>query len=220
MSEPSTTPLRWIAALATAVLALIAIVTLVGRPDEARPDLGPAPPCPVGFVDRPVRGEQLLTALRRAPAAAEVVAAAEERDLRYCFGAIERPVISASRVLLLSDDMAEPALAARLGHLLHHAAYGGPFPDHIAADADCDAVVDEALAAEARAYALEVTLREAFELEPSRFEFEPAARRLERAGRTRLIERYLRAHPDGARNLDPLGSGYRQRCEAARAEAR
>lgn len=216
MSEPTTGPLRWIAGLAAVVLAGLAVMTVM-RP--AAPSVGPAPPCPGGFVDRTAQAPGMLDRLR-AIGLGDTVDGANPDSLRFCYGAIDNPVVSDERVLLLSDAMAEPELLARVGHLLHHIAEGSPFPDAVAADADCDAVVATALAREARAYAAEVHARHQLGVRTSRYDFEPDARAADPEARVALIERYLVEHADGGRNLDPLGAAYRQRCEVERAEAR
>ena len=97
---------------------------------------------------------------------------------------------------------------------------GSPFPDEVGSDADCDAIVETAIAREAQAYALEVELRRVYELEAGRYGFEADYWSHPEDERLGIVERYLRDHPDGAENLDPLVTGYRQRCEVERAEAR
>ncbi len=83
---------------------------------------------------------------------------------------------------------------------------------------DCDAQVDEALALEARALALELRLRRALGVTSRRlpYAFEDGFWSAPAAGRERLVLDYLRAHPDGAPGLDGLASGYARRCRAGR----
>ena len=69
------------------------------------------------------------------------------------------------------------------------------------ADADCGALVAQALRREAEAYALEVRLRRRLGAEDTRYEFEPVFFETDPADQVALIEGYLRAHPDGAEIL-------------------
>lgn len=207
--------------LAILILLGLAATSLWQTPEAADEavDPRPAPPCPARFLDRVGQAERIEARLRGTPRGAALLDGLRVQ-VRYCFGEIEVPVVMEGRLLVLDDraDVAEQA--ARAGHLLHHVVEGSPFPDEVGADADCDAIVETAIEREAEAYALEVELRAAFELDPSRYEFEPGFFREPASGRVAYVERYLRAHPDGARNLDPLITGYRQRCEVERAEAR
>lgn len=189
-------------------------------PPADRAAAGPAPPCPYGFVDRPSETAPVLQRLRTTTDGAAVLAALGQTEVRFCWGEIANPVVQEGRLLLMSTADAPPQRAARAAHLLHHAAHGLPLPDSIDADADCGALVAQALRREAEAYALEVQLRRRLGAEDTRYEFEPVFFETDPADQVALIEGYLRAHPDGAENLEPLARGYRERCEAAVAEAR
>lgn len=200
------------------VLGLVVAQALKGptTPDgQAAFDDSPAPPCPAGFVDAVGERARLEERLRSVDEGAALLDGVPV-NVRYCLGEIDNPVVSDGRLLVLDERVERPERAARVGHLLHHVVHGLPLPDPLPASPDCDALVARALDREAGAYALEATLRAAFEVPPTRYEFEPAVRAArDRDARVAIVRRYLAAHPDGAPNIDPLGTAYRQRCDAA-----
>lgn len=202
-----------IALLAIGVAWSIAITP--GEPEPPRRSLrGPAPPCPFGYFDRVGQGQALLARLRETEEGREIADQLGSTEVRFCFGDIEVPVVSEERLLLLTDDEDEDVLAARTGHLLLHVLRGPPLPEPIPRNANCRVLVDQALHAEARAYAVELRLRRELGVLERRYEFEDAFWR-ERDGE-RVIYDYLVAHPDGGPGLDPLATAYRQRCEVER----
>ncbi|MCB9597970.1 MAG: hypothetical protein H6719_34960 [Sandaracinaceae bacterium] len=212
-------PSGWSLAMGGMAVILVGLAlasVLKGASDPV--DTTPAPPCPFGFVDNVGDAERIREQLRAVPEGAELLGALR-REVRFCFGTIDVPVVTEGRLLVLDARASVPEQAARVGHLLHHVTEGMPFPDDVPADADCDAILETAIEREAEAYALEVRLRQAVDLDPDRYEFEPAARRASGRAQVALVERYLREHPSGAPNMDPLIAGYRQRCEVERAEA-
>lgn len=205
------------AAIAIAVLGALVIAALAASDGEGAVARGPAPPCPYEFVEHLGRSDRLRRVLGSAAEGRALLDALGPTEVRFCFGSIEVPVLSDDRVLLLDANAEEAEAAARAGHLLHHAVHGSPFPPSVAAGASCDDVVRGALAAEARAYALEVRLRRALGVTGHRYAFE-AAYVANEAGERAILD-YLVAHPEGGPGLDPLGAAYRQRCELARSEA-
>ena len=200
-------------------LSGFAFASYLQRPSgEPRVDSTPAPPCPAGFIDRVGETSRILARLRSTARGASLLRALRVQ-VRFCFGEIDVAGVDERGVLQLDRraDIAEQS--ARAGHLLHHLVDGMPFPSEIAADADCDAIVDAAMHEEAEAHAVEVHLRAALGLPPSRYEFERIYHQTPAAERVLLVYRYLLAHPDGAPHMDPLLTSYRRRCEAERAAA-
>lgn len=212
---------RGIAWVAIAVLVSLVVATfVVPRRSGESAEAEPAPPCPAGFVDQQARGERLLGLLATVDEGRALVDALFGREVRFCFGSIDVPMVAGERVLLFDARAGDAEAAARAGHLLHHVVHGAPLPREIARDAACDALVRDALRREATAYALELRLRRALGVTQARYEFEAAyfAAADARAGE-RAIEAYLVAHPDGGPGIDALGAAYRERCERARAAA-
>jgi hypothetical protein len=215
----------WLAiavAVAVALLAAGVVASFVQpRPASEAPaaSAAPAPPCPFGFVDRPGRSAALVRRLQGTTRGAALLERLGETELRYCFGAPEGSSVTESRVLLLDADAPADALAARAGHLIHHVVHGPPFPDAVPADADCEAVVEAALEAEAAGYALELALRRELGLARPRYPFERDFWAAAEDEREAVIADYLRDHPDGGPNVTGLAAGYRERCEVERARA-
>ncbi|MFK7984872.1 MAG: hypothetical protein AB8I08_02500 [Sandaracinaceae bacterium] len=173
----------------------------------------PAPPCPFGGIDQTSRSEGLLHALRATSEGAALLDELGHREVRLCFSEDEHfGVVSDDRVLLLPSGESDPVLASRVGHLLDHVAHGMPFPAEPRPDASCDALIETALSREARAYGLEVRLRRSLGEVAPRYEFEADLLQAPEDERSGIIMAYLRAHPDGAPNLDALVTGYRSRC--------
>lgn len=210
--------ITWLAGVAALVLAGFVVASFIQDPGTA-PPLGPAPPCPQGFVDRPAEGTRMMARLRTTADGRELLDALEA-EVRWCFGAMPVPAVTQDRVLMMDADAPFDDAVARAGHLLHHVHAGMPFPSEIGADTECDAVVEEAIEREAVAYALELRLRRALEITTARYEFEGTFWQTAEGEQSALIERYLLEHPDGALHIDPLVAGYRQRCEMERARAR
>ncbi len=177
---------------------------------------GPAAPCPPGFLEPLGRSGAVLARLRATDEGARWLGELGQTEIRLCFGAVDVPVVSEDRVLMLDARADDVETAARVGHLVAHVVRGMPFPAEVLPDADCDAVVERALAAEAQAYGLELRLRRALGLSEPRYEFEPA---FHAGGGEATILGYLREHPEGGPNVDGLATAYRERCEVERAEA-
>ncbi len=221
MSGERRRPSGWKVALTLMGLVLLGVLGasfLRSGQRSAAADHSPAPPCPVGFLDRVGETDRVRAQLARSAEGAALLEALS-REVRFCFGEIDIPVVSEGRVLVLDARPGVPEQAARAGHLLHHVVEGMPYPDEVTADTDCDALVETAIGREAAAYALEARLRRAFELPPTRYEFEPGFWAAPESDRVALVDRFLRDHPGGARNMDGLIAGYAQRCEAERSQA-
>jgi len=200
--------------MARPATSLLLLSLLLGCSEAAPPTLAPAPSCPEGQRAEPARAARIRAQLGSTAAGAQLLA---ERDGdAICFSDIQVSSVTEGRVFLLAEDDTDDALAARLGHLLHHAVNGMPFPDEVPGGADCEAIVERAVEREAEAYVLEIRLRAELGLVPDRFDFEPAVLGTTEPDDRLLVAEYLRAHPDGARNLDPLVSGYLRRCRAER----
>ncbi len=173
----------------------------------------PAPPCPFGGIDQTSRSDGLRHALQATSEGTALLEALENQEVRVCFSDEERfGVVSDERVVLLPADASDPVLASRLGHLLDHVVNGMPFPASPRPGANCDALIETALSREARAYRLEVRLRRSLGDVSPRYEFEADMLRAPEEERDGIVTAYLRAHPDGAPNLDALVTGYRSRC--------
>jgi len=205
-----------VGAMVLIVLGLIVAQVIRGptTPGGAAFDDTPAPPCPAGFVEAVGERARVEERLRSTDEGAALLDALPV-NVRYCLGEIDNPVVSDGRLLVLDERVERPERAARVGHLLHHVVHGLPLPDPLPEHPDCEALVETALDREAEAYALEATLRAAFEVPPTRYEFEPEVRAAEGDARVAIVRRYLAEHPDGAQNVDPLGTAYRQRCDDA-----
>lgn len=214
----SRTPARVLFAITVVALlgGVIFSVVKSAEDERAASPSGPAAPCPYGFVDQPARGAGLIHGLRTTDDGARLVTALGAREVRYCFGETDHGLVTEERVLLLSRDAPELENAARVAHLLHHVVEGSPYPSSVPRGADCDAIVERAIEREAAAYAIEVRVRRALGEERPRYEFERAFFAAPEADRERVVADYLRAHPDGAPNLDGLVAGYRARCSRSR----
>lgn len=209
-------------AIAAAIVVLIAMVigafaqTYGG--DDGATVAAPLEPCPERFIESIGQAARIRERLASFPEGRALLDDLHV-EVRFCFGEIDVPVVSEDRLLLMDRraDLAEQT--ARAGHLLHHVVAGLPFPDEVAADADCEAIVDAAVEREAGAYLVEVRLRRAQNQTAARYEFEPDLWAAAEPEREALVARYLREHPGGAPHIDGLVAGYRQRCEVERSEA-
>ena len=184
----------------------------LSRP-RAAPGTRPAP-APARFAPDPARAAALVDALRAAPGRAEPSSPARP-PLLVCFGPARVSTVTTEQVVLFDADLHGAEATARLGHLVEHLAEGLPLGR--VTDEGCAVQVDRALAAEARALALELRLRRALGA-PSGdgrrlpYTFEDAFWTAPADRREALILADLRAHPDGGPGLDALASGYAQRC--------
>lgn len=143
------------------------------------------------------------------------------RGLNICFIDEGIPSLSTDGVITLDRRASEAENAARLGHLLLHAAEGPPLPNRIPASRSCAEVVRQALGAEARAHALELTLRRQLGVPARRghafegaFWAAPAPRRVE------LLRAHFQAHPHGGPGLPGYVTAYTLRCEEQKRAAR
>jgi hypothetical protein len=195
-----------------------ALLLLAGLAPSCRPR-DPPRACPARFALDPARAAALVEALRAAPDGAALLARAPAPTL--CFGPAAVSSVTTEGILLFDAGLRGPEAAARLGHLVDHLAEGLPMARPT--DEDCAIQVDRALAAEARALALELRLRRALGA-PSGdgrrlpYAFEDAFWTTPDDRREALVLADLRAHPDGGPGLDALASGYARRCAEARRE--
>lgn len=225
-SPPSRRSFPWRAA-ALAVVGVLGVGVLMSVWPRARTDgtalpTGPAGPCPHGLVESLGRAARVVAALRATDEGARWLRRLGQTEVRLCFGAVDVPVVTEDRALLLDARTDDAECAARVGHLVAHVVEGMPMPARIEADADCPALVDRALVAEAEAYAVELRLRRALGLTEPRYEFEADFHASPQQGEATILA-YLRAHPEGGPGLDGLGAAYAQRCAMAagdRASAR
>jgi len=176
-----------------------------------------APTCPPGSQIDAARTAALGVRLARHPEGARLLSQAG--GLRtVCYGALRHSVITEEGVVLLRSDLGQAEAAARFAHLLHHRVEGMPTIDDPADGRGCDERVAEALDREARALALELSLRQSFGVQRPvvRLGVEGRFREAEEGVRLALLRDWLEAHPDGAQGLDALATGYRRRCEHGR----
>jgi hypothetical protein len=189
-----------------------ALLLLAGLAPACRSQ-DPTRACPARFAPDPPRAAALVEALRAAPEGAALLGRAPSPFL--CFGPARVSSVTTDQVVLFDADLRGAEAAARLGHLVEHLAEGLPLGR--VTDEDCAVQVDRALAAEARALALELRLRRALGA-PSGdgrrlpFTFEDAFWAAPEDRREALVLADLRAHPDGGPGLDALASGYARRC--------
>lgn len=187
---------------------LLALAACRSRPDPR--------PCPAGFQRDDARAEGIFEALASSPEGADLLKGVKTPDV--CFGEPAYSVVTTEGVLLMDRRLDKGEAAARVGHLLLHVASGALALDPTPGDAGCEAAVDAALRAEARAMALEIRLRRDLGVSSARSPIEPTPEfwRAAPALREALLLDYIRAHPDGAPGLDALVTGYTRRCKEAR----
>ncbi len=176
--------------------ALVACSSAVELPDDCRPDAARAARV-VDALAGVADGEVLV----RADTAAQI-----------CFGE-GAGTLRRGPVFVLSAEASDDESAARLVHLLHHARHGRGLVagDAVSADADCDALVLEALREESVAHVLEMQVRRSLGVERA-FANQAAVLALPRAERADAVLTYLREHPDGGGGYEPLARDYRERC--------
>jgi hypothetical protein len=177
----------------------------------AAPSAVPPPAaCPEGFFADPPRSAALASRLASVPEGASLVAAAGDRVI--CFGKPARSVVTLDRQFLLEACEPEAPATARLGHLMLHLAEGSLL-DGGPVRCDCNAWVDEALGAEARALSLEIRLRRALGAgDAARYAFEAAYWEALPAAQEGAVLAFLRTHPHGGGGVDALAAGYARRC--------
>lgn len=207
------------AARRAAAVGAIGCLALACGSEADDPSPIPEPPdtsaepesCPSTLAPDPERSARVVGLLESTDDGPGLLAGATPT---LCYGRVEVSGVTPDGTFLLDETDDDRALAARLGHLLHHAAHGLPYPSEpLAPDADCDRVVERALEREAPAYVIEVRVRDGLGLPADRFAFEEEVRALEGAGAERAVLAYLEAHPHGGPGVDGLGAGYRERCE-------
>jgi hypothetical protein len=120
-------------------------------------------PCPAGLKLDSARAERVLTLLTSVEAGRGVHDRARA-PFRLCFGPRDETAVTADGAVLLDTRVPEAESAARLGHLLLHFVDGvrpEPLPTPDPDVRSCESAVEESVAAEARAHALELELRKA-----------------------------------------------------------
>lgn len=171
------------------------------------------PPCPAGHHRDASRAAAIVQRLGTVPEGATLVSLLAGTQ-GICFGDEALNVVTSDRAFLLASSLEDGEAAARLGHLLIHVRDGLPMGDAIPSDADCDALVREALDREAVAYVAEVRLQRALGVTPRTlaFEFAFELERLDEPSARARVRAYLEEHPTGAPNIDGLSAGYLARC--------
>jgi len=192
-----------------------------GRAPEAAASAATAPgspACPPGARHDEPRRQRLLALLLGAGEEARSLAVRGRDKVRFCFVERDHSAITTDGRLLLDPRQPDHELAARVGHLLHHAVQGSPYRDD--GSRDCRARVDEALRREAQALALELRLRRALGVERPLLaaEIHRQFRSAPEAERPGIIFAYLQAHPHGGPGIDALGAGYLARCQRERSK--
>jgi hypothetical protein len=159
----------------------------------------------VGLLASTERGRQL----RQQAARAHVL----------CFGPTARSaLVGRGDAVILDETLGDAENAARLGHLLSHATSLAALPDLAAARLSCDAFVDGALRAEARAHAVERELLGELGGACETGAPPPGKASPARPGSEREPTAIGKPAPprDGAEDLATLGRQYRAWCETAR----
>jgi len=171
--------------------------------------------CRPGLRNAPEQVRRLVSMLARTAAGRRVLARIDE-PLMACVGQVPMSAIMADGTLILDVRDTDAEAAARLGHLLLHEVEGMP---QIAVAGDgrsCDRLVDEAIAAEARAHALELELRRELGVTRPRRPY-PFERDFWAAGgheeRVEALERYFRSHPGDSDEAPGFVEAYRRGCE-------
>jgi hypothetical protein len=175
--------------------------------------------CPAGTWLDPARQTRIAGQLRAGlgrltgRADAQQLARAWRDGDAWRFG--RRSELQEAGPLFLDAALDDGETAARAGHLLFHRLMAPPWlPTH---DASCDQRVRQALAAEARALALELELRRTLDVTRPRVNYTFTIDS-DGAFSAATIQSMLERHPDGAPGVPALGQAYAERCrrEAAK----
>ncbi len=176
--------------------------------------------CGHGQQEDPARAVRIRALLAGVEAGRGLWARAPGR-LRICFIETGIASLSTDGVITLDRRAGDAECAARLGHLLLHAIDGAPLPAAIPPSRSCDLAVRHALEAEARAHALELTLRRQLGVPPrtghpfeAAFWAAPAGRRVE------LLRAHFVAHPEGGPGLPGYVNAYTRRCREMKQESK
>lgn len=170
--------------------------------------------CPARYSADPERQAKIVEVLGKSQEGGAVVAR-WGRPIRMCFGAVAPSVVTEEGMLLMDAKLEDARAAARAAHLLTHLVDG--LPALVKGQGDCEARVEQALAAEARALALELRLLRELGAPPPEggpWEVEGIHWAAAPAAREAVLVDYLRSHPDGAPGVDALATGYARRCAA------
>ncbi|MEZ4299449.1 MAG: hypothetical protein R3B70_31145 [Polyangiaceae bacterium] len=170
--------------------------------------------CPALFHEDARREEAVMARLRGTAEGARVLDA-WKGGTRVCFGEVKVSVVTEEGVLLMDASADDARQAARAGHLILHLTDG--LPALVRGGGECERRVDSALALEARALSLELSLLEELKAPPrpgGAWEIEEVYRAAAPAKREEALIGYLRSHPEGAPGVDGLVAGYTRRCES------
>lgn len=193
-------------------LFLSALLFACGR-EPTPPPVPAAPPCPGSYRSDPDRAQAILSLLRQTEEGTSLLAR-KGAPLTLCFGDINVSSITDDHLFLLRQDVTDPMLAARLGHLLLHSVEGMPMAGLDDPGLDCDALVDDALRKEAKAHALELELRSTLgaSAKEAAFPFEKQFWEAPRSKRVEVVHGFFRSHPQGAKNVIGFAGAYQERC--------
>jgi hypothetical protein len=182
------------------VMSLSLIGAAGGSPDPSGGE------CPQGFATDQRRAHAILGELDRVNAAASTSISAD----RMCFGEVNISLITDDGVMLLNRDADDRRGAARVAHLASHLAQRSRF-DPTKRSSDCDAWVDDVLHAEAEAFAIELDVARKLDVELP-YAFAHSSTSSHRESLEASIYAFLRSHPNGDANVEPLARGYDERC--------
>ncbi len=174
----------------------------------------PAMTCPNPLRAEPVRAARLRELLARAPAGHQLLQQLPS-PLRICFGEVDVAVWRTDGIVVFPPSGQAREDAARLGHLLLHAVEGPPLPETVDRSRSCRGWARRAVAAEARAYTLELRLRRQFRVSQprQRYPFEAQFWAAEHSRQNEVVRSYLLAHPAGSEGFIGYFNAYVQRCQ-------
>ncbi len=181
-------------------------------PDGTDRDSTPPIACPDGYEAEPDEATRILSVLRRTSGGPLL---GGHPPVQLCFGSPHPPGVTPGGVLLLDRATGTTENSARVAHLLVHLTEGAPFDEDKIGGQECSQLVVAAVRAEARAFAMEVAVRESLGVTtPDRaFGFEPDIYRTPPPDRIEEILEFLLAHPAGAENIVGYVDLYTEKCE-------
>ncbi len=202
--------LLWLGVVSIAV-GLLPVVYSIGRSEMLE-----SVSCPEGYTFSAEKSAAILTALKLTGEGKRLLGRVDD-TVQLCFGAPDTPSMLSSGVMLLKSGTETAEDAARVAHLLVHRVEGPPFDAPAIGSRACDDLVNVAIKKEARAFAMEIRVREALGVvTPLRvYGFEPEVYRKNDAERAAFIERFLLEHPVGSQNVVGYVRLYGKLCERA-----
>ena len=170
-------------------------------------------PCPDGYEAEPDNATLILSHLHRTNGGP--LLDNYDKPLQLCFGSPPTPSVTLNGVVLLDRATRVTENSARVAHLLVHLTEGAPLDETRIGDQTCSQLIAAAVRAEARAFAMEVAVREALEVTApaQRFGFEPEIYQTPPQERTEKILEFLLRHPAGADNIIGYVNLYTEQCE-------